>query len=152
MQRISLFVFIAVLLTLITAGCGGGHSSNPGPTVEYHLLTADTRALPAPIFDDTVIDDPSFHLLIVTEQGTIRLKPNGFYEHRIQSQVWIDGVRNLKNKYVDHGLYRVKGQRIEFESDLIEYRAYSGTLVNGVINLQNDIIGEGKINAFVYQK
>lgn len=158
-MRLQSYLRGAALATLLfTAACGDDPvAADPTqPVGVYAMQSAAGKPLPATAVDMNVPDETDpFHLKVDVSQGTVTLYEDGSYLQKITRKIWYNGQLSTQGVYTDHGMWELSGPTIILESQLYENRSLSGSWVNGVLTLHQDLSGEdgGVPNVpFTYRK
>ncbi|MDX1934647.1 MAG: hypothetical protein SFU56_18780 [Capsulimonadales bacterium] len=141
---------VASLLPLL--GCGGGGNKS-APSLVYRLAEADSRALPATIFDGMVPEEERpVRYLIETTEGTLELLPDQRYRHEVLCRRYREGRPDGRYRHYDYGRYSTDGDRMSFVSEFVQNRAFQATHSGTSIVGEQDILGEGIRNRFTFRR
>lgn len=159
MQVLQQYIRGAALAALCLVAACGDDPVVSDPTVPagvYAMEAAAGKPLPATAVDMQVPHETDpFHLKVEVSQGAVTLYADGSYLQKITRKVWYNGELSTQGVYTDHGTWELSGPTIILESDLYESHSLSGSWVNGVLTLHQDLSGEdgGVPNvAFIYRK
>lgn len=124
----------------------------PGPEGRFALRAAGGKAIPATVFDGVVLvdDDQFVHLEITVTGGAIELDATGGYEQRVTQEVRVDGQPAPSLDWVDHGTCVMLVAKLDCMSTRVQNRAFTATLVDGALEIPQDLNGEGVTVVFRY--
>jgi hypothetical protein len=124
----------------------------PGPEGRFELRSAGGSAIPATVFDGVVLvgDDQFVHLEITVTGGAIELYATGGYEQRVTQEVRVDGQPAPSLDWVDHGTCVILVAKLDCMSTRVQNRAFTATLVDGALEIPQDLNGEGVTVVFRY--
>ena len=145
----------ALAQVAVMVGCSDytAPTQGDGPlTGQFNLVSADDQALPATVFDGTIVADPEppFHLRVVATSGSIVLDANGHYEQRVEHNTMIDGVFNGRVIRVDRGDCTRTVSQLTCVSNFLEGVEFTGTIAGQTITIAQDLTGEGRVAEYRY--
>ena len=122
-------------------------------TGQFALVAAENVALPATVFDGIVVldPDPSLHLRVVAISGSITIDAIGHYEQRVSHDAFIDGTLGGRATHVDRGECTRSGAQLQCSSSYLQNVEFTGTIADGTLTIQQDLVGEGHAATYRYQ-
>ena len=137
---------LLVAMAVIGVGCsddpvapppGGG----PEPAIGRYLLEGvDAQPLPATIIDETVPSESGdFQLRIDIVSGYFDVLPDDRYQKSLTITVYIDG-HPAPETWFDAGGFALVGNTLRFDSDHIQNLTFEGTVVNGELDVSQDLL------------
>lgn len=140
-------------LALLVA-CSDDEATAPEPiTGTYQLSDADGETLPALIFEGLITDpERDFVLRILVDEGSLELSAGQRYEQRVTRSIFVDGHAQPGGLWNDRGTYALRGDTLNFKSELIDGVRFSGTLTAGQISLDQDLSEENRWVTYRYTK
>ncbi|HXE58417.1 MAG TPA: hypothetical protein VNK43_10495 [Gemmatimonadales bacterium] len=153
-RRLRLAALVLATALVAAVGCGDdGSAPSEGPAGIYRLESAAGGPLPATVFDGTVeSSEGDFHLRVVALEGSLELRQDGHYEHRIRHAVFVDGAPAPEARWTDRGGYRVDADSVRFTSEYIEGVAFAGGLAEDRIETIADYTHEGPAVSYRYAR
>ena len=160
--RLAAALLLCTTLASATA-CGGGDSStgpSTGPSTStklglYALMQVNTKAIPTeikhgPFLDATVVPPRFYNLMIVKiTGGELVLQDGGRFHFALDYYANADGQEGTVTRTVD-GTWEVDGNEITLTPDGSNGFT-TATIGKGSINMNLDLIGEGKVLPYSFQ-
>ena len=150
----------SLLLAFATATAAACSSSDDGPSSpntgligNYDLQEVDGDSPPVTIFDDDVQteDGRVVRLKIAVTGGSLELDDNEEFSGDLDIRISVPG--NSKDESLSiSGEYSRSGDEISFESDDAELGRFEGTIRNGQIEIDLDILGTRNSSTYTFKK
>jgi hypothetical protein len=127
--------------------------SAPHTTGVFTLVSANGEALPAAVFEGTIVTDeiPPYHLRVLATSGSITIDANGHYEHRVNHDAMIDGVLGGRPNHTDRGSCTRSGEELHCVSEYLQAVEFTASLSGDVITIAQDLVREGHVATYRYQ-
>jgi hypothetical protein len=163
LTRLAAMLLLCTTLASATA-CGGGGDSSTGPSNGsgtrtqlglYALMQVNTKAIPAeikhgPFLDATVVPPHFYNVMIVKiTGGELVLQDGGRFHFAVDFYVNGDGREGTVTRPTD-GTWKVDGSEITLTPDGGNGFT-TATIGKGSINVNLDLIGEGKVLPYSFQ-
>jgi len=140
-------------VTLAGAACADGALQLNALLGVYALETAAGQPLPAVVLD-TIIPDPArdLQVKVVVTAGSLDVKPDGTYEHRVERQLLVFDTPEPITAWVDGGAFATTDGGLRFVSNLIQNMSFTAVAANGTLVIEQDLSEEGQTAVYVYRK
>lgn len=145
----------SLALAMLVTGCEGGTSESPGPGDPAPGL-AGQYALVAPFTAYEGIQHDSawgaYQLKVVATSGTFEIARDSTYRHELRLTTYMDGQPVYQGRWGDHGRWHQAGDTLRFASEYFENLAFRGSGGGRQLVVLQDVVGEGVIAAFPFQR
>lgn len=144
----------SLALAMVAAGCDSGSRETTGPTPVPGAAGSYRLEAPFVAYDGTQSDSAwgSYRLKVIATEGTLALRADGAYDHRLRLEAYVDGQLAHRGPWADRGFWRQQGDTLAFDSGYIENLAFRGVRNETGVALLQDVVGEGVIAAFPFTR
>lgn len=145
----------SLALAMLVSGCEGGGTEGPGP-VDPGPGLAGQYALVAPFTAYEGIQHDSawgnYQLKVVATSGAFEITGDSTYLHTLKLDTYMDGQLVYQGRWGDHGRWQLSGDTLRFDSEYFENVAFRGSGGGQQLVVLQDLVGEGVMAAFPYQR
>ena len=138
-----------------TSACGkdnkGPTGNNNSPVGTYTLDRVDGGTLPFTVFEGEIdVEGQLVNVKIEVTSGTMSLASNNTFTGNMGLRITVPGAPAQTETAPVNGTYTVSGNTITFTSD--DEEVVVGTLANGALNIDVDLLETGEEFSLTYKK
>jgi hypothetical protein len=144
----------SLALAMVAVGCDSGSKEVTGPGPGPGSVGSYRLEAPFTAYEGSQSDSAwgTYQLKVIATEGTLMLRADSSYEHRLRLEAYIDGQLAHRGPWSDRGLWRQQGDSLVFDSGFIQNLAFRGVREEAGLVLHQDVVGEGVIAAFPFSR